>query len=167
MHLFVEVFLRLLVFRLADHVRVEFEDFPRFELARAVNVDQAEQALANVLCHPHLVPLDVVLLVDDFVEEVLELVVVEEAPPEYLRFQHVDLAEEYLERNEVLEGHPRIFLAELAIDFSDLEAELLDVRAGQLAELRAEEIGRGDRLLVVGLQRVELVVPKVFAELIL
>ena len=167
LHLLDEFLLRLLVFGLADHSGVEFEDFGWFELARIVDVDQAKQALANVIGNLHVVLLDEILLPNDLIEKILELVIVQKAPPEHLGLQHVNLIEKDLERDELLLVDLGVFFAQLLVDLGDLQAELFDVCAGQVGQLCAEQLGRGNLLVVIRLQRVELVVPQVLPEPVL
>ena len=157
----------MLIFGLADHAGVEFEDFSWFELARIVDVDQAKQALANVIGNLHVVLLYEILFPNDLIEKILELVIVQKAPSEHLGLQHVNLIEKDLERDELLLADLAVFFAQLLVDLGDLQAELFDVCARQIGQLCAEQLGRGNLLVIIRLQRVELVVPQVLPEPVL
>ena len=124
----------LLVFGLADHVAVEVEDFLGFKLARVIDVEQTEQALADVLRHLDLVPLDVVLRVHDLIKEVFELVIVEERAAEHLGLDKVDPVEEDLEGDELLLRDSRVLITQLLADLDHLQAELLNISAGKIGK---------------------------------
>ena len=85
-----------------------------------------------MLRHLDIVLLHVILTNDNLIEDILELVIFEEAHSVHLILNHINFTEKDLEYNELLDCDTGVFLSQCSLDLLDLHSVLLNVCSGQV-----------------------------------